>query len=137
MKNSKGYIALSTVLIILVVIIAIVLTTTYTALNEAQSGLALYLGDENLAEVEGCAEEAMLKARTNPAFGDPVETPVNIPRPSPEAACVVTVVSKIVNGSGFDWDMNVSVNTTIHKRTVNVDFTRSPTGITLTSWREI
>ena len=134
--NSKGFIAISTVVIILAVILALTITMSYAAIGEAQSGLALFQGEENLGQAEGCVEDALLKARSSPTFGDPVGTPVNITRPLPEPACVVTVVSKTGSGT-VTWDMNVTVDTTIHKRTINVDFTRAPTGITLTSWNEI
>lgn len=132
----KGFIALSTVLIVLVVVLAITLTSTYTSLNEAQSGFSLYQGDENLAQVEGCVEEALLKARYDATFGDPVETPVNINRPSPLPTCVVTVNSKQLV-SPFEWDMDVTVDTTAYKRIINVEFTRGVSVFSLNSWREI
>lgn len=131
MINQKGYIALSTVLIILAVIIAITLTMTYSAIGEAQSGLALFKGDENLNFAEGCVEDAMLKARSDPNYNGGTIT-----RPSPEPNCVVTVNSKTGSGT-VTWDTDVTVDTTDYKRTININFTRSPTGITLNSWNEI
>lgn len=134
--GSKGYIAISTVLIILAVILTLTITMSYSAIGEAQSGLVLFQGEENLQNVEGCVEDAMLKARSSSTFGDPVGTPVNISRPSPEPTCVVTVNSK-TGSPTVTWDMNVTVNTTTVKRTINVNFARSSTGITLTKWNEI
>lgn len=136
MIKSNGFIAISTVVIILAVILGLTIVMSYAAIGEAQSGLAIFQGEENLQQVEGCVEDALLKARSNPAFGEPVLTPVNINRPPPQPNCVVTVLSK--SGSGtVTWDMEVTLDTTIHKRTINVDFTRSPTQITLTGWNEI
>lgn len=126
--NSKGYIALSTVLIILVVIIAIVLTTTYTALNEAQSGLALYQGEDNLQGVEGCVEDVMLKIRSSPVVVASVTRP--------EGTCNISYTAS----GPTNWDINVTFQSTANtniQRTVNVNFTRNPTGITLNSWNEI
>ena len=130
----KGFVAVSVVLILISVIIAISITTTLLSIGEAQSGLALFKGEDNLAFTEGCAEDAMLKARSDPAFGDPIGTPVDITRP--EGACVVTVNSKIVS-STVTWDVTVKSSTTDYKRTIEVVFNRADTGITLTSWKEI
>ena len=134
--NSKGYIAISTVVIILAVILALTITMSYSAIGEAQSGLALFQGEDNLQDVEGCVEDAMLKSRSSTTFGDPVGTPVNITRPSPEPACVVVVNSK-TGSPTVTWDMNVTVDTTTIKRTINVNFARSSTGISLNKWNEI
>lgn len=135
MINSRGYIAISSVVIILAVILSITITMSYSAIGEAQSGLALFQGEENLHQVEGCVEDALLKARASATFGDPVTVPVNIARPTPQPTCVVTVNSKGA-GPTFTWNMIVSVNTTSSKRNINVIFNRETTGIKLTSWNE-
>lgn len=126
--GQQGYIALSTVLVVLVVVMAITLTSTYTALNEAQSGLSLFQGDENLAGAEGCAEEAMLKIRLNPVAVTSISRP--------EGTCTITyALSGPVN-----WDMTVtfaSTTTTNYSRSIKVVFSRSTSALTLTSWREI
>lgn len=129
----KGYIALTSVLVIIAVIVAAALTVTYLAIGEGQSGLALFKGEENLAFVEGCVEDGMLKARSDVNFGNPVGTEVIINRP--EGACSVTVASKV----GVTWTMNVTTSgaSVPYKRTIVVIFDRNPTGITLTSWKEI
>lgn len=136
-KDDKGgFVAISAVLIILAVAVAVGTTVTLLSVDEARSGLSLFKGEDNLDAVEGCVEDAMLKARSNPAFGEPVGTPVNITRPNPEPTCVVTVSSKTGSGT-IIWDMNVTTNTTYYKRTIKVIFNRAATGITLTSWKEI
>src|SRR3989338_835939 len=111
--ESRGFIAISSVVIVLAVILALTITMSYSAIGEAQSGLALFQGEENLQQAEGCVEDAMLKARSSSTFGDPVGTPVNITRPSPEPTCVVTVNSK-TGSPTVTWDMNVTLNTTTH-----------------------
>lgn len=134
--GEKGVAALSTVLIILSVVVVLILSATYTSIGEGQSGLSLLQGEENLQQVEGCVEDAMLKVRSNPSFGDPVLTPVNITRPSPQPTCIVTVISK-TGTNPVVWDMDITVDTTTVKRTISVGFSRSDTGITLISWDEI
>lgn len=134
--ESKGFIAITSVLVISAVVMAISITVSLLGIGEGQTSLALTKGEDNLTQVEGCIEDALLKARSSSTFGDPVGTPVSIARPSPEPSCSVTVVSKTGSGT-VTWDMNVTVSTTAYKRTVNVDFTRSSTGLSLITWKEI
>lgn len=121
----KGFIAISTVLVLMSVIIAIVLTITYLAVGEGQSSLAIYLGEDNLNLVEGCAEDYMLKIRSDSSF-----TGGNITRP--EGTCTITI-----NSGNPNWDITISSTNVDYKRKVQVKFVRNPTGITLTSWQEI
>lgn len=129
----KGFIALSTVLVIMSVIVAIVATVTLLSIGEGQSSLAIFKGEDNLDLLEGCVEDAMLKARSSATFGDPVGTPVTLTRP--EGSCSVTVNSKT---PGVTWNMTVSnISSSDYQRKIQVIFDRNPTGITLTSWQEI
>jgi hypothetical protein len=130
-KSNQGFIALTTVLLLLAVTVGIAVSVTYSSIGEAQSGLTLFKGEDNLHFIEGCAEDALLKARSSSTFGDPVGTPVSITRP--EGTCSVTVNSK----TGVTWTMDVTSSTTTYKRTVRVIFDRNATGLSLTSWKEI
>jgi hypothetical protein len=130
-QRQQGFIALTTVLLLLAVTVGIAVSVTYSTIGEAQSGLTLFKGEENLHFIEGCAEDALLKARSSSTFGDPTGTPVTITRP--EGTCSVTVASK----AGVTWTMNVTTSATTYKRTVQIIFNRNTTGITLTSWKEI
>jgi len=128
----RGYIALLTVFIVMVVVVTSASTVALLSIGEAQSGFSLFKGEDTLTFVEGCMEDALLKTRASPTFGDPVGTLVNITRP--EGTCSVTVNSKVAN----TWTMTVTTNgATPHKRSIQVVFDRLPTGITLTSWKEI
>jgi hypothetical protein len=113
------------------VTVGIAVSVTYASIGEAQSGLTLFKGEENLHFVEGCAEDALLKARSSSTFGDPAGTPVTITRP--EGTCSVTVNSKV----GTTWTMDVTSSTTTYKKTIRIIFNRNTTGISLTSWKEI
>lgn len=130
MKNiaSSGYVALSIVLVMLAVIIVLTLTMTYSAIGEAQSGLVLYQGEENLYGVEGCVEDAMLKIRSNSVQITSISRP--------EGVCTISYAL----GGPTNWDMTVtfqsSVSTNIQRK-IRVIYVRNPTGITLTSWNEI
>lgn len=124
-KVQSGFVAISVVVILIAVVIAAGTTITLLSINEAQSGLVLYKGEENLDFVEGCVEDYMLKIRSQ---GNSFVAG-NITRP--EGTCTI-----IVNSSG-SWDINVSTTSTKYKRTINVNFNRTSTAITLTSWKEI
>jgi len=122
----KGYIATLTVLIIMAVVLATATTVTFLSIGEAQSGFALFKGEDTLSFVEGCTEDYLLKIRSQGASfvaGD-------ITRP--EGTCTI-----IVNSGNPDWDITVSTDTTTYKRSIRVIFTRNATGITLTSWKEV
>lgn len=121
----KGYIATATILVIMVVVLAITATVSLLSIGEAQGSLALTKGEETLSFVEGCAEDALLKARASAAYSGG-----NITRP--EGTCTVTVNSKV----GSTWTMTVSTTATDYKRTVRVVFDRT-TSVLLTSWQEI
>lgn len=124
MINKKGFIALSSILIISAVVLIISVSVSMLSIGEGQSGLALYKGEDNLNFVEGCMEDALLKARANVNYSGG-----NITRP--EGACVV-VVSKV----GSTWTMTTTSSTTFYKRTIQTVFTRA-NSITITSWKEI
>ncbi len=129
-NNSKGgYIAISILLILTAVLLGIMVTVAQLGIGEGQVSLALSKGEDALTFVEGCTEDAMLKARASSTFGDPVLTPVTITRP--EGTCSITVLSKV--GS---WTMAATPSATTYTRTIQTVFNRSGTGITLTSWKE-
>lgn len=126
--NSKGYIAISSVVIILAVILGLTITMSYSAIGEAQSGLALFQGEENLQQVEGCVEDVMLKIRSNPV------TVASFTRP--EGICNISYTSS----GPVNWDISVTFTPTVATsivRTIRVVFVRNSTGISLTSWNEI
>lgn len=123
----RGFAAISTVLILASVVVAVAATITLLSIGEAQSSLVLSKGEDNLTFVEGCVEDYMLKIRANPTL------PGDIVRP--EGTCTVSVN----NGQSgpVNWDLIITSQTTSYQRQIEVVFTRNPTGITLTSWKEI
>jgi hypothetical protein len=124
----KGFVAISTVLIVISVVVAIATSVTLLSVDEARSGLILFQGEDNLAFVEGCVEDAMLKIRSN-SSAFPVGTSTFT---RPEGTCSVSVTTANPN-----WDITVTSTTTAVKRQIKVVFVRNATGITLTSWKEI
>lgn len=126
MKNKQsGYIALMTVLIIMAVVVSTATTVSLLAIGETQSGFSLYKGESTLNLVEGCVEDAMLKIRSDSSYGGGTIS-------RPEGACIVSANLD----THPNWEITVTNNDTTYKRQIRVRFTKNPTGITLTSWKE-
>lgn len=124
---NKGYIALTSVLIICAVGLMIASTASLLSIGESQSALSLSKGEEALAFVEGCAEDALLKSQQNINYNGG-----NITRP--EGTCQVTVDSK----TGTVWTITVTNSNIFYKRSIMIIYNRPASGnITITSWKEI
>lgn len=120
----KGFIALTSVLVISVVILSVTLTVVYLAVGQGQSSLALTKGEDQLNFVEGCMEDALLKIRANASYvGGTISRP--------EGTCNITV-SQI----GNVYTVISTGSTTIFKRTIQVNATRGGT-VVINSWKEI
>ena len=113
------------VIILVAVVIAIATTVALLSIGEAESALTLTNGESTLNFVEGCAEDALLKARANTAY-----TGGNITRP--EGTCSVSV-----SKAGSTWTLTMSTTATTHVRTIQVVITQDGYGDTISSWREI
>lgn len=123
--HRKGFVALSTVLILSVVMLAIVGTVTYTAIGEGQVALSLQQGEAGLNLVEGCTEDLLQKVHDDSAFSGTSVT-------RPEGTCTYSYTSS----GPTNWDVTVSTNYTNEPRRIRVVFTRGA-NVTLTSWQEI
>lgn len=125
-KKSQGLVALSTVLILSVIVVAIASTVTLLSIGESQSALSLFKGEDNLSFAEGCVEDYLLQIRANPSY-----IPSDIDHQG--RICRLNLISGNPN-----WNIIVQeAFATAYQRKINVTFTRNPTGITLTSWKEI
>lgn len=119
----KGYIALITVLIISAVSLVLATTVSLLAIGEAQSSYAAGEGEDTLTFVEGCMEDALLKARGSDSY-----TGGTITRP--EGTCSITVVKV-----GSVWTLAATTTSTLYKRTIQVVANKT-TSFALTSWIE-
>lgn len=123
---NKGFIAISTVLILLVVVVSIVTTVSLLSVGEARSGFALAQGEAALQFSEGCAEDALLKAKSDTTYAGG-----NIVRP--EGTCVIDIAK-----NGISWTLDASPLNGDSIRHVRVVFDYVPlVGIILTSWTEM
>lgn len=124
--ESKGFAAITTVLILASVVVSIAITVSMLSIGEAQSGLALFKGEDNLNFVEGCVEDYMLKIRADAGFaGGDISMPDG-------KICKITI-----NSGNPNWDIIVTEKTTADQRNIRVVFVRGVSGITLTSWKEV
>lgn len=124
--REKGVVALSIVLVLAAVLAAVSITVALLSVGEGQSGLALTNGESTLAFVEGCTEDALLKARASASY-----TGGNITRP--EGTCSVSV-SKV----GSVWTLTVGTTATSYIRTVVAKVTQSGYGVVINAdgWKE-
>lgn len=121
----KGFIAITSVIIIASVVLAISLSATYLSIGEGQSALSLTEGEHTLNQVESCVEEALFKIRQSPTYaGGTLNHPDGF-------SCLINVV-------------RVANNYTVTVTNLNSDYTRSievaanRTGqLSITSWKEI
>lgn len=121
---NKGYIAITSVLIITVVAIVIGLVITLTSISEAQSSLSEQRREAVLDFVEGCAEEAQYTINTQNSL------PATITLPP--GSCSVTVNSH----SGANWTYTLSGTLNGYTKSIQIITTRSNT-MTPNSWKEI
>lgn len=120
----KGFIAISSVIIIAAVVLAISISVTYLAIGEGQSALATTKGEETLNLVESCIEEALMKIRSAPNYAGGTIT-------FPTGSCSVTVIKQANN-----FTVTATNIGTDHIRTLETKATRTGS-ITITSWKEI
>ena len=126
MRREKGYIALTSVLIISAVALMVASTASLLSIGESQSALSLSKGEDTLTFIEGCAEDALMKSQADINYNGG-----NITRP--EGTCQVTMNSKV----GTTWSATVTTSSLLYKRSITIVYTRPATGnITITSWKE-
>jgi hypothetical protein len=125
LKASRGFIAISTVILVAVITLAIAVMVTYISLNDAQSSLASFKGAENLNFIEGCTNDAILKIRNSASYAGG-----NISYP--EGSCSVTV-----SKAGTTYTVTASPVSTTYQKKIQAVVVRGSTTVTISSWQEI
>lgn len=124
-SGQKGFIALTSVLVISAVVLSIALTVTYLSIGQGQSGLALSKGEEQLNFAEGCMEDALLKIRADASYSGGSIT-------RQEGTCSVTV-----SKAGSVYTITTTGEAVAgYQRSVQTVATRG-SSITISSWKEI
>ncbi len=124
MKNNRGYIAITSVLVILAVVLIVGTSVSLLSINDIQSSLSSEKGEQTLALVEGCAEDALLRLNNNNAISASFTIP--------EGTCSVTGITNV----GNNWTFTVSATILNYSKSVQISAVRSTT-VQVTSWIEI
>ena len=124
-SHEGGYVAISILLILTAVLLGIIVTVAHLGIGEGQVSLALSKGEDTLTFVEGCVEDGLLKSRADSNYSGGGIT-------RPEGTCSISISKAVI-----PWTMTVTTLDTKYKRTIEVKYTRNPTGISLSSWKEI
>ena len=123
MKNRKGFLAMSTVLIVSAIVLAIAVSTSLIGIGEGKTGLLHWQGSNALYLAEGCMEDALLKLRTSASY-----TGGTITRP--EGSCTVTVT-----GSGT-YTVSITATNASLTRQIQAVATRSGK-VAISTWKEL
>ena|SRR3990167_2629670 len=120
----SGYVALTTVLVLMVVIVAVSFTVVTSSVTELQTSWSDVGSALALEKAESCAEEALLK------LNDTAEIPETINFPS--YSCPISVISHIDN----DWDFTVTAVYSTYTSVIRINATRSDK-VYINNWRQI
>ncbi|KKQ25941.1 MAG: hypothetical protein US62_C0024G0007 [Candidatus Woesebacteria bacterium GW2011_GWA1_37_8] len=121
-KNQKGYIALSSVLIVSALVILIGVSTSLLSVNDLLSSFSNKKSNEVVDLTESCVEDVLLKLNEENVINNGT---INLPG----QVCNVTINSH----TGNDWDFTVDANKESFYQSVRVSATRGST-VTISSW---
>ena len=122
--GNKGYVAVSTVIVVGAVVLAIGISVIMNGINEVQSAFAETQQEKALALVNACARDGMIRLNKNNTI------PASIVLP--EGSCTVTINSH----TGSSWDITFSGTFNGYTKSVRITATRSST-IVINSWKQI
>lgn len=120
----RGYIALSSVLIIAFLVLTIGISVSYLAVSETQVSLGQLRKEEATDYVESCVEDAMLRLNEN----NSIPTSITLP----QGICIITINSHV----GNNWSFTSVGTLQNHKKTTWVQATRG-VYITVSDWEEV
>lgn len=120
----QGYIAITSILIILAVVLIIGTSVSLLSVNDIQSSLSSEKGEQALSLAEACAEDALLRLNNNNAI--PASFTI------PEGTCTITGITNI----GNNWTFTANAVILNYSKSVQVSAVRTTT-VQVTSWIEI
>ena len=120
----KGYIALTTVLVVGVVLLTIGLSVSLIAISEGQLSLSARRNESTLDFTESCVEDALLRLSNTNALNTTITLP--------EGTCTLVVNSQV--GTTFTFTVT-GIRETLTKK-VQVTAVRG-SAVSVTSWLEI
>lgn len=123
-EMNKGYIALSSVLVIAAVVVVIGVSVSLLSVSEAQMSLASKKGHESLLLTDGCVEEVLLYLNRRGFLPSSVNTP--------EGSCSVQLNSQ----AGNQWTFTVGGMFEGYHKRIQVTATRDSV-VYINSWKEV
>lgn len=124
MGQSKGFVVISTVFVLLAVALALSTTVTVLSVGNAQTSFALSEGALARALLDGCVEDTLLFSRANASYAGGTIT-------RPSGSCSVSI-SKAANR----WTATVRTNGA-YDQAASVVFDRLGSGVRLVSWHAV
>lgn len=124
-QKRKGYVALSSLLVISAVVLMVVISASLLSLSEGQMGDSVRKGEEAFFFVEGCLEEALLRARDSSVYEGGV---LNLP----DGQCTIDIIKDDGN-----WTVTASGSKDGYQRSVEAQIRRGCDQIELISWQEV
>jgi hypothetical protein len=121
--SNKGYIALTTILILGIILILITTTQALTSVNEGQFSLAGVKKDSALGFVESCGEDALIKLNKNNTIPSTIFLP--------SGTCAVTINGNV----GTGWTFTVTGSQDNYYESIKIQAIRNST-LNLTGWQE-
>lgn len=120
----NGYVAISSVLIVSLVALVVSTTITMLSINEGQSAWAITKSEDTLNFVEGCAEDALAKLRSNNSYGGGTIT-------RPEGTCSI-----VITGGSGPWTISATTTASDYKKTVTIIVAKIGNQLKVSSWTE-
>ena len=120
----KGYVAISTVLVVGVILLSTGMAVILNSINESQSSTSDSQKEKVIGFVESCAQDALLRLNDNNALPGSIVLP--------DGSCTVTINSQV----GNNWDFSVTGSLAGYQKNIRVNATRTTT-VTINSWLEI
>ena len=121
---NKGYIALTTVLVVGVVLLTIGLSVSLVAISEGQLALSGRRNESTLDLAEACVEDALLRLNSTNALNTTITLP--------QGTCSLVVNSQV----GSTWTFTVTGTAETLAKKIQVTAVRAST-VSVTSWLEI
>ncbi len=122
--QQSGYIAISSVLVIMVVVLVIGTTVSLLSINDIQGSLSNKKGLEALDLVEGCVEDALLQLHSSNLLSATITIP--------EGVCTISDISQV----GTEWTFTVSGSFNGYTKNMHVSANRQ-SAVEVTSWMEL
>jgi hypothetical protein len=120
---NKGYVALSSILVILAVMTIIGLSVSLLSISEIQQSLAEKKSQQSLNLAESCLSDTLLALNRDGSLPSSVVLP--------EGSCSVALNSQ----TGDDYNFTITTQSGSFQKMITIDATRE-TGVTITSWQE-